>query len=150
MAMLGHVSAQMSLRYGPLLDTTVRAEYERALTQAKAQLGAMPPPAPTRKRSLPLLPAEADWREAPGIKARLAGGYCVRAPAQGACPYANICEHCPSFHTDTASRPILAAQRADTAVLAADAQTRGWTEGAGRHHALIARLDLLLGTSDTG
>jgi len=50
----------------------VRAEYERALTQAKAQLGAMPPPTPTRKRSLPLLPADKDWREAPGVKARLA------------------------------------------------------------------------------
>lgn len=147
MAMLGHVSAEMSLRYGRLFDTTVRAEYERALTQAKAQLGEMPP-APTRKRSLPLLPADKDWREAPGIKARLAGGYCVRAPAQGACPYANICEHCPSFHTDTASRPILAAQRADTTLLAADAEHRGWTEEAARHHALIARLDLLLSTAD--
>ena len=148
MAMLGHVSAEMSLRYGRLFDTTVRAEYERALTQAKAQLGAMPPPAPTRKRSLPLLPADKDWREAPGVKVRLAGGYCVRAPAQGACPYANICEHCPSFHTDTASRPILAAQRADTTLLAADAEHRGWTEEAARHHALIARLDLLLSTAD--
>ena len=79
MAMLGHVSAEMSLRYGRLFDTTVRAEYERALTQAKAQLGAMPPPTPTRKRSLPLLLADKDWREAPGVKARLAGGYCVWA-----------------------------------------------------------------------
>jgi len=149
MAMLGHVSAEMSLRYGRLFDTTVRAEYERALTQAKAQLGAMPPPTPTRKRSLPLLPADKDWREAPGVKARLAGGFCVRAPAQGACPYANICEHCPSFHTDTTSRPILAAQRADTAVLAADAEHRGWTEEAARHHALIARLDVLLGADGT-
>lgn len=51
MAMLGHVSAEMSLRYGRLFDTTVRAEYERALTQAKAQLGAMPPP--TRPASGP-------------------------------------------------------------------------------------------------
>ncbi|HOZ60243.1 MAG TPA: site-specific integrase [Nakamurella multipartita] len=149
MAMLGHVSAEMSLRYGRLFDTTVRTEYERALTQAKAQLGAMPPPTPSRKRSLPLLPADQDWREAPGVKARLAGGYCVRAPAQGACPYANICEHCPSFHTTTTYRPILAAQRADTAVLAADAEHRGWTEEAARHRALIARLDALLGADDT-
>jgi len=35
MALLGHVSAEMSLRYGRLLDATVRAEYERALSQAK-------------------------------------------------------------------------------------------------------------------
>jgi integrase len=149
MAMLGHVSAEMSLRYGRLFDTTVRAEYERALTQAKALLGPMPPPDAPRSRSLPLLPTNQDWREAPAIKARLSGGYCVRAPAQGACPYANICEHCPSFHTDTSSRPVLAAQRADAAVLAADAEHRGWTEEAARHHALVARLDLLLSDTDT-
>ena len=37
MALLGHVSAEMSLRYGRLFDTTVRAEYERALDLAKQQ-----------------------------------------------------------------------------------------------------------------
>ena len=49
----------------------------------------------------------------PRIKSRLAGGFCLRAPAQGACPYANICEHCPNFRTDTGYLPVLAAQRAD-------------------------------------
>ena len=39
MQLLGHVSATMSLRYGRLFDATVRAEYERALTQTKAQSG---------------------------------------------------------------------------------------------------------------
>ena len=38
-----HVSAEMSLRYGRLFDETVRADYERALTQAKAQLGPVLP-----------------------------------------------------------------------------------------------------------
>src|SRR5699024_5622641 len=37
MSLLGHVSAQMSLRYGQLFDTTVRAEYERALDLDKQQ-----------------------------------------------------------------------------------------------------------------
>src|SRR5207344_3452162 len=46
MQLLGHVSAAMSLRYGRLFDTTVRAEYERALTQAKAALAATPPAGP--------------------------------------------------------------------------------------------------------
>jgi hypothetical protein len=32
MALLGHVPAEMSLRYGRLFDATVRTEYERALT----------------------------------------------------------------------------------------------------------------------
>src|SRR5260370_21058251 len=38
MAMLGHTSAAMSLRYARLFDSTVRADYERALAQAKTQL----------------------------------------------------------------------------------------------------------------
>ena len=42
MALLGHVSAEMSLRYGRLFDTTVRAEYERALELAKARIGPLP------------------------------------------------------------------------------------------------------------
>src|SRR5512144_965822 len=78
------------------------------------------------------------------VKTRLGAGYCLRAPAQGACPYANICEHCPSFHTDAAYLPVLAAQRADAQALAVDADARGWADEADRHRRLIARLDALL------
>ncbi|HUP73835.1 MAG TPA: tyrosine-type recombinase/integrase [Acidimicrobiales bacterium] len=129
MALLGHVSAEMSLRYAHLFDATVRAEYERALDLAKTRIGAMP-----SRTTIPInnncgtgCGHDNDWRDAPAIKSRLAGGHCLRAPAQGACPYANICEHCPSFRTDTASIAVLSAQRVDTEALAADAQRRGWT-----------------------
>jgi site-specific recombinase XerD len=145
MALLGHVSAEMSLRYGRLFDTTVRAEYQRALDLAKANLG----PLPEGPKRIPVT-AEGDWRQAPAIKARLAGGYCLRAPAQGACPYANICEHCPSFRTDAASISILAAQRVDAHALAADAEARGWIDEADRHRRLIARLDTLMGHTEAG
>jgi integrase len=140
MALLGHVSAEMSLRYGRLFDQTVRAEYERALELAKARIG----PLPDGRKRIPVT-ADGDWRQAPAIKARLAGGYCLRAPAQGACPYANICEHCPSFRTDAASITVLSAQRVDAEALAADAEARGWVTEAERHRRLIARLDALLG-----
>jgi hypothetical protein len=139
MALLGHVSAEMSLRYARLFDTTVRAEYERALALAKTRLG----PLPAGGTRIPLL-ANGDWREAPAVKARLAGGFCVRAVAQGACPYANICEHCPSFRTDASYLPVLAAQRVDAAALAADAEARGWITEADRHRRLLARLDALI------
>jgi hypothetical protein len=139
MALLGHVSAEMSLRYGRLFDTTVRAEYQRALDLAKANIG----PLPQGPKQIPVT-AEGDWRDAPAIKARLAGGYCLRAPAQGACPYANICEHCPNFRTDAASITVLSAQRVDAEALAADAQARGWIAEADRHRRLITRLDTLL------
>src|SRR3954447_19609433 len=77
------------------------------------------------------------------------GGYCLRTPAQGACAYANICEHCPNFRTESTFLPILATQRADAATLAADADARGWGEEAARHRDLVERLDQLMNRADT-
>ena len=157
MALLGHVSAEMSLRYAHLFDTTVRAEYERALDLAKNRIGAMP--TPTGRPRIPVTvdgscqrgsSSETDWRDAPALKSRLAGGHCLRAPAQGACPYANICEHCPSFRTDAASIAVLAAQRVDTEALLTDAQDRGWIDEADRHRRLLDRLDTLIAQAEAG
>ena len=139
----------MSLRYGRLFDATVRSEYERALTQAKAQLGPAPPtsaPPAGATRQLPLaaITGGADWKDSPTIKSRLASGFCLRAPAQGSCPYANICEHCPNFRTDPGFLAVLGTQRADAQALLADAEARGWADEAGRHRRLIARLDELI------
>ncbi|MFZ0664853.1 MAG: tyrosine-type recombinase/integrase [Acidimicrobiales bacterium] len=145
MALLGHVSAEMSLRYGRLFDHTVRAEYERALDLAKSRIG----PLPKGRVRIPVT-ADGDWRDAPAIKARLAGGYCLRAPAQGSCPYANICEHCPNFRTDAASQAVLSAQRVDAEALAADALARGWNDEADRHRRLVKRLDELMAERATG
>jgi len=145
MALLGHVSTQMSLRYAHLFDHTVRTEYERALDLAKSHIGGLPT---TGGRQLPITDVtSASWKDAPVIKSRLAGGYCLRAPAQGSCPYANICEHCPSFHTDATHLGVLAAQRIDAQDLAADAEQRGWIDEADRHRKLIARLDTLIAQS---
>jgi integrase len=141
MAMLGHVSAAMSLRYARLFDSTVRADYERALAQAKTMLTV---PSPAGQAALPvtdITSGNADWKDTALIKSRLAGGYCLRTVAQGSCAYANICEHCPSFRTGTAFLPVLAAQRADTGALLADAEARGWGEEAARHRRLLERLD---------
>jgi hypothetical protein len=142
MALLGHVSAEMSLRYGRLFDATVRADYERALTLAKQQLGPVLP----ERAPLPLAHVSGgatDWRQTPLIKARLAGGYCLRTAAQGPCSYANICEHCPNLRTDATFLPILAVQRADADTLAADAEARGWAQEAARHRKLVERIDTL-------
>ena len=143
MALLGHQSAEMSLRYGRLFDQTVRADYERALSLAKQRLG------PVLPEATPAALA-GDWQQAPLIKARLAGGYCLRTPAQGACAYANICEHCPNFRTEASFLPILATQRTDAEALAADADKRGWGEEAARHRALVERLDLLISRAQAG
>ncbi|MCI4674980.1 hypothetical protein [Candidatus Mycolicibacterium alkanivorans] len=115
-----------TLRYGRLLDETVGVEYERALTLAKSRIGPVLP----QRTQLPISDLSGggatDWKDTPTIKARLAGGYCLRTQAQGTCAYANICEHCPNFRTESTFLPILAAQRADAAALATDADRRGW------------------------
>jgi integrase len=149
MALLGHTSAAMSLRYGRLFDATVRADYERALTLAKSRLGPAMPERPT----LPLVDVTGgnnDWRQTDTIKARMAGGYCLRTAAQGTCAYTNICEHCPNYRTDATFLPILATQRADAETLAADADSRGWNTEATRHRELVARLDALIDQAQTG
>ena len=146
MALLGHVSAEMSLRYGRLFDVTVRDEYTRALALAKAQLG---PVLPGNRTELPIAGITGgNWRDAPLIKTRLGGGYCLRAAAQGPCAYANICEHCPNFRSGASFLPVLQLQRADAEALAADAQARGWGEETARHHRLTERLDMLIIQAD--
>lgn len=157
MALLGHVSAEMSLRYGRLFDSTVRTEYERALDLAK-QHAQQQQPAPTSAASstppgrtqLPLtvITGGTPWQDTPLLKSRMAGGFCLRTPAQGACSYANICEHCPSYRSEPSSLPILAAQRVDAEALARDAEQRGWISEAQRHHQLIARLDALIADTE--
>ena len=108
----------------------------------------MPVDPPGGRTPLPLL--DGDWKEAPAIKARLAGGFCVRAQVQGPCAYANICEHCPNFRTDSGYLPILAAQRADAETLARDAETRGWGSEVERHRRLISRLDAHIDQARSG
>lgn len=143
MALLGHVSAEMSLRYGRLFDSTVRTEYERALNLAKQQT-TQQQPAGSAQLPLADITGGRDWRTTPLLKSRMAAGFCLRAPAQGACTYANICEHCPSYRACPTSQPLLAAQRLDAEALAHDAEQRGWIDEAARHHKLIARLDALI------
>ncbi len=131
---------------GDHTHATVRQEYERALDLAKSQIG----PATTGRTNLPLVDiTSGDWKDTPAIKARMAGGYCLRAPAQGSCPYANICEHCPNFRTDTTHLQVLATQRIDAAALAADAEKRGWISETKRHQDLLTRLDALIAQAQT-
>ncbi|MGH3567455.1 MAG: tyrosine-type recombinase/integrase [Pseudonocardia sp.] len=121
-APLEHVSTEMSLHYQRLFDTTVRTKYEHALNLAKTRIN----PLPSSPTMLPLTNVTADgWRDTPTIKARMAGGYCLHAPAQEACPYTNIREHCPSYRTDTTHLPVLAPQHGNTEVLTHDTKTHG-------------------------
>ena len=79
------------------------------------------------------------------LKTRVAHGYCSRHLTAGACPYANICEHCDNYVPAPEFTPALQDQLADVQALRDDAERRGWTTETTRHQELIERLQNHLG-----
>jgi site-specific recombinase XerD len=135
MALLGHVTPQMTLRYAALADTTVRAAYDQAMGKIRARQQL-----PLVISGRPVVPDRVSWLRAEMLKTRVAHGYCSRHLAADACPYANICEQCDNFTTSTEFIPQLQAQLTDAIALRDDAQTRGWDSEVARHARVIANL----------
>ena len=140
MALLGHVTPEMTIRYATLASPTLRAAYDQAIGTMRRQLTLTPV-------GRPIVPDKIAWLASEMLKTRVAHGYCSRHESQGACPYANICETCDNFTPATEFAPALADQLADIHALKADAERRGWTDEAQRHdrvaHALHGHLDRL-------
>jgi len=134
MAVLGHVTPEMTLRYATLASPTLRAAYDQAIGKVRKSL----PIAPAGR---PIVPAKVDWIASEFLKTRLAHGYCSRHLAAGACPYANICETCDNFVPGPEHLPVLRDQLADIHQLHADAQHRGWTDETKRHGRVIDALE---------
>lgn len=133
MALLGHTSPQMTLRYATLAPPTLRAAYDNAVGKARPGL-------PLAQIGQPPVPDRVSWLSEELLKTRLAHGYCSRDLVAEACPYANICEACANFRTRAEFRPVLQAQLADVEQLHEDAKRRGWTSEAARHAAVITHL----------
>ena len=155
MALLGHVSAEMSLRYAHLFDSTVRAEYERALDLAKGRIGAMP--TPTGKTRIPVsgaslrqlqttMTGETPRRSSRASPAATASERPPKAPA----PTPTSANTAPASAPTPPRSPVLAAQRVDTEALLDDAAQRGWIDEADRHRRLLDRLDTLIAQADAG
>lgn len=140
MALLGHVTPQMTLRYATLASPALRAAYDHAMGKMRRQFTLTPV-------GKPILPDKVGWLHSEMLKTRVAHGYCARHPAAGACPYANICESCDNYITAPEFRDALSDQLADIQVLKSDAENRGWTDEAARHdrvaHALTDHLQRL-------
>ena len=73
MALLGHVSTEMTLRYASLAAPTLRAAYEDAMNKARTRLTLTI--APVGK---PLVPDRVAWLRGEMLKTRVAHGYCSR------------------------------------------------------------------------
>jgi site-specific recombinase XerD len=135
MALLGHVSPQMTLRYAALANGTVRGAYDAAMTKLHHCR-----PLPLVVAGRPVVPDRVAWLTSEMIKTRVAHGFCSRHLAAEACPYANICENCDNYQTSTEFLPQLQDQLADAQALHDDAVERGWDSEVARHAHLIASL----------
>jgi integrase len=137
MALMGHVSAEMTLRYASLASPTVRAAYEAAMTKVHARQ-ALFVVATGRGGTAP---DRVEWLRSEMLKTRVAHGYCSRDLVADACPYANICEQCDNYVAASEFQPALEAQLADIHTLRDDAKTRGWESETARHDRVIASID---------
>ena len=136
MALLGHVSPEMTLRYAKLASPTVRAAYEAALAKIPHRQKLVI--APTGGTAVP---ERVDWLHQEMLKTRVAHGYCSRHLSADACPYANICEQCDNYATSIQFLPQLEAQLVDVQALRDDADTRGWDTETARHARVIVSLE---------
>ena len=136
MALMGHVSAEMTLRYASLASPTVRAAYEAAMSKVHARQALF-----VAATGRPAVPDRVEWLRSEMLKTRVAHGYCSRDLVAEACPYANICEQCDNYVAAPEFQPALEAQLADIHTLRDDAQARGWDSETARHERVIASID---------
>lgn len=126
MALLGHVTPEMTIRYATLAAPTLRAAYDESIGKLRRQLTLTPV-------GRPIVPDKITWLGSEMLKTRLGNGYCSRHQAQGPCPYANICETCDHFTGAAEFSAALTEQAADLRTLQTDAEARGWASEAARH-----------------
>jgi len=122
MAVLGHVTPEMTLRYAHLASDTIRDAYNTAINRARPAGRFVA--GPTGR----FVPDHIDWLHSEMIKTSVAHGYCSRHLTAGACSYANICEQCDNYIPDPERRDVLAAQLADVIALRDDAEQRSWQD----------------------
>ena len=136
MALLGHVTPEMTLRYAHLASDTIRDAYADAMTKVRSRR-----PVLVAGAGGAFVSDRIQWLHAEMLKTRLTGGYCARHPAAGACPYANVCEQCDNFTPGPEFTGPLTSQLADVINLRDDADDRGWDGEVDRHDRVIASLE---------
>jgi integrase len=139
MALLGHVTPEMTLRYAKLASPTIRAAYQAAIDKIRPRQP-LPLVVTSPSHSRASVPDRVEWLRSEMLKTRVAHGYCARDLVAEACPYANVCEQCDNFVTTTQFLPALQQQLADVQALHDDAASRGWRSEVARHAGVIASL----------
>ena len=134
MALLGHRTPEMTLRYARLSSPTLRRAYDEAMGKLRPRI----PLAPVGR---PAMSDKLEWLASEMLKTRLAHGYCARELVAEACPYANVCENCANFVAAPEFAPILNSQLADVRRLRDDVKTKGWDSEVARHEHVIESLE---------
>lgn len=135
MALLGHVTPEMTLRYAHLASDTIKDAYDDAMVKVRSRQ-----PMLVAGAGGSFVPNRVEWLHAEMLKTRLAAGYCARHPAAGPCPYANVCEQCENFAPGQEFTGALTSQLADIVELRDDAEHRGWGSEVDRHNRVISRV----------
>jgi site-specific recombinase XerD len=135
MAVLGHVTPEMTLRYAHLASDTIRDAYNTAIAKTRTRTRLIAGPGGH------FVPDRIEWLHAEMIKTRVAHGYCSRHLSAGPCPYSNICEQCDNYTTGHEFASALTDQLADVRHLRDDADQRGWTDDVQRHDKVITSLE---------
>ena len=134
MALLGHSSPEMTLRYATLASPILKTAYEVAMGKVRPRI-------PVATMGRPAVPDRVEWLAQEMLKTRVAHGYCARELVAEACPYANVCESCANFVATPEFMPVLESQLDDVVALRADAATRGWESEVSRHDRVITSLE---------
>jgi hypothetical protein len=79
MALMGHLTPQMALRYAKLASPTIRSAYQTAMNKVRA--GQLLPI--TVVDGTPAVPDKVQWLHSEMLKTRLAHGFCARPKAAG-------------------------------------------------------------------
>ena len=82
MALMGHVTPEMTLRYAKLATPTIRSAYQAAMDKVRA--GQLLPL--TAVNAAPPVPDKVAWLHAEMLKTRLAHGFCARPKPLGLAP----------------------------------------------------------------
>lgn len=150
MAVLGHKSSQMTLRYIGITDAEVRAEYDAALEQPRlaaaaddARTDLLAGPAALRLQALQLTAADIAWLKAHFFQEELELGNCFRLPEEGPCE-CDLYLFCSRFVTTRDKAPRLRERRRAERDLVRQAQAHGWESEVRRHERLAQRCAELL------
>jgi hypothetical protein len=138
MAVLGHVTPEMTLRTATLASPTLRIAYDEAIGKAKAHRQL---PIVTTTSPAPPAPTNVEWLASEFLKTRVAHGYCSLHLAGDASPVRQHLRAVRQLRAHPEFIPALQAQLADIIQLLNDAERRGWSSELERHSRVIARLE---------